>query len=222
MTPKVLVGAPCSKAPVFDGFYDAFYTITVPEATESMRHIGGCVPENLNKIVDQAIKTDCTHVFIVEDDSMFERDTLLRLLAHDKPVVAGLCRQRGAPFRPYLYSGIAGNGKLEWRPLLPTDRGLIGPADGLAATGLGGILIKTEVFDRLTRPYFWHTYIGEEYWGQDILFNKALIAAGVEVWCDTDVTIWHATQCLVGSKRTDDGVWQTVFRVDTAAFDART
>ncbi len=98
----------------------------MPEDTESMRHIGGCVPENLNKIVDQALRTACTHVFIVEDDSTFERDTLLRLLAHDKPVVAGLCRQRGAPFRPYLYGGIADNGKLEWRPLRSSDHGLIG------------------------------------------------------------------------------------------------
>jgi hypothetical protein len=223
MKPKVLVGAPCSKVPVFDKFYDAFYTMTIPEETDSMRHIGGCVPENLNKIVDHALRTDCTHVFIVEDDSEFERDTLIRLLKHDKPVVAGLCRQRGSPFRPYLYSGIADNGKLEWRPLKDTDpNGLIGPADGLVATGMGGILIRTDVFNKLKRPYFWHTYIGEEYWGQDILFNKSLIAAGVDVWCDLSVTIWHANQCTIGSKKTDSGAWATVFKIDTTAFDAKT
>ena len=220
--PKVLVGAPCGKQPVFRDFFLAFYTALVPDARSSnMIAAGGSVPKNLNLLVDEAVRQECTHLFIVEDDSVFEADTILRLLAHDKPVVAGLCRQRNPPFLPYVYAGIdLEQGTMSWRTLMPKDTGLIGPADGVVATGMGGILINMAVFTKLERPYFRHYFIGERECGQDIVFARSLIDAGIEVWCDLDVTIWHMTQCVIGSVREADG-WRAVVRIDDAAFNIK-
>lgn len=207
---KVLCAAPCGKTPVFDKFYDAFASLEVPEGSIKQRVMGGSVPQNLNRIIDSAYDHGCSHVFIVEDDSMFAPDSLIRLLAHDVPVVAGLCRSRQAPFKPYIYEGIDESG-LIWRDLRASDEGLI----KVAATGMGGILIHMAVFDRLTKPYFQTYFEGELEWGQDIVFGKSLIEADIGVYCDLDVTIWHATQCIVGSEKVN-GKWTTVFNINDA------
>jgi hypothetical protein len=132
----------------------------------------------------------------------------MRLLAHDKPVVAGLCLSRWPPFRPYIYSRFIPDQGLVFRPLGPDDAGII----RVAATGMGGILIRTDVLRQLQRPYFEVAYHGETEWGQDILFGKKLIEAGVEVFCDVDVMIEHVTECRLAAARTEDG-WVTGFRV---------
>ncbi len=96
---KVLAGSPCSKQPICNEFHDCFAGLDLPPGSDWYRAVGGSIPNNLNTIVAHALKTDCTHVFIVEDDSVFARDTVRRLLKHNVPVVAGLCRSRSAPFR---------------------------------------------------------------------------------------------------------------------------
>lgn len=211
MEVKVLCGAPCSRTPVYDKFYDAWAALEVPEGSIKQRATGGGVSHNLNTIIDNAIKHECSHVFIAEDDSTFPRDTVMRLLAHDKPVVAGLCRSRQAPFMPYIYSGLDDTGML-WRPLTGADTGLI----KCAATGMGGILINMEVFKKLERPYFRNYFVGEREWGQDIIFGKSLIEAGIDVYCDTDVIIDHMTQCTISSVLVD-GNWETIIKVNSFA-----
>lgn len=214
MSVKVLVGAPCSKTPVFDRFYDALAMLETPPGSIKMRATGGGVSHNLNILIDKAIEHGCSHLFIVEDDSYFAPDSLMRLLAHDKPVVTGLCRSRQAPFLPYIYSGIDEKGWLKWYQLKGSDQGLI----KCAATGMGGILINMEVFKSLERPYFRNYFIGEQEYGQDIIFGKSLIEAGIDVYCDLDVIIEHATQCTIGSALVD-GNWEVVVKVNQFAFN---
>lgn len=205
---KVCAGAPCGKQPITDRFYDCYGGLDLPAGSIWQRSIGGSIPNNLNKLVDAALSQDCTHLFIVEDDSVFARDTVRRLLAHEKPVVAGLCRQRSAPFRAYVYKGLNADG-LGWYQLQPSDRGLI----RCDATGMGGILINTDVFAKLSRPYFSYYYEGEKEWGQDIVFGKSLMDAGIEVYCDLDVMIGHVTQCVVGTERVADG-WNVTLGIE--------
>lgn len=203
---RVYVAAPCGKTPVCDVFYDCFYGLQLPPDSSISRARLGTVPGNLNKIIECA--KDFDYVFIVEDDSMFAPDTVIRLLQHNKDVVAGLCLSRQYPFKPYIYE-LAGTDDINFRPLKPEDEGLI----KVAATGMGGILIKMSVFDKLKKPYFYTTFIEEVEWGQDILFAKSLVRAGIEVFCDTDVPIWHATQCAIGAIKNGNG-WETVIRVN--------
>jgi len=80
---------------------------------------------------------------------------------------------------------------------------------------MGGILINMNVFKKLERPYFYTTFIGEKEWGQDILFASDLYKAGIEVFCDLNVTIWHATHCSLGTEFVD-GKWWTLVRIGTS------
>jgi hypothetical protein len=207
METKVYVGAPCGKTAVCDSFYDAFYSLILPEGSIRQRVKNGTVATNLNTIIDQARKNECTHVFIVEDDSMFHPSTVINLLTHDKDVVAGICPNRNPPFHPYIYDALP-TGEINYRPLTSDDKGLI----RVGATGMGGILIKMSVFDKLTKPYF-HTYFqdGAE-WGQDIVFNKSLIKAGIEVYCDLNMPIWHANHCAIATMF-ENGQWRTIIKI---------
>lgn len=208
---KVFVGVPCGKTPVCDSFYDCLYRLVLPEGSVIQRVKGGSVPQNLNKIIEAA--RDFDYVFIVEDDSMFHPLTVINLLSHDKDVVAGLCPNRNAPFPAYIYGDANENG-LAYYSLKESDTGLI----RVKATGMGGILIKMSVFDKLKKPYFINTFIGETEWGQDIWFGKSLVDAGIEVFCDTDVPIWHATHCALATMR-KDGIWRTVIKIGEAVIE---
>jgi hypothetical protein len=219
-TPRVLIGSPCGKQPVFDEFYDAFYRVALPEGSYRDRAKGGSVQQNLNVLVQEAVDGKFTHLFIVEDDSTFAPDAVARLLKHDKPVVTGLCRARHAPFKPYVYYGMNENGLGDYE-LQPTDKGLIG-GPGFAS-GMGGILIRTDVFESMEKPVFNCQYDTQgRLWGQDILFGMSLISAGIPVYIDLDVIIGHATQCVIGSRRGEDGTWLTTFRVDQAVIELKT
>lgn len=205
----VLAGAPCGKTPVCDGFYDCFYGLILPEGSKIQRAKGGSVPQNLNALVDIALGDKHDYIFIVEDDSMFAPDSVLRLLAHDKDVVTGLCLARFPPFNPYVYGGLDEEGRILWRKVDNSETGLI----KVLATGMGGVLIKTEVFQKLKRPYFEHYFDSKEQeWGQDIVFQKKLIDAGIQVYCDLDVTIWHATHCSLAMLH-EDGKWNKNIRI---------
>jgi hypothetical protein len=209
---KVFVGVPCGKSPVCDAFYDCLYSLVLPEGSQIQRVKSGSTTQNLNAIIELARGFD--YVFIVEDDSMFSPYVVLNLLRHNKDVVAGLCPTRTPPFNAYIYSKGDERG-LQFRKIQNHESGLI----KVDATGMGGILIKMSVFDKLNKPYFENKYIGQQEWGQDIIFNKQLISAGVEVYCDTDVTIWHATHCSLATLKKEDGTWCTTIRIGTFHID---
>ncbi len=209
--PKVLAGTPCGKVPVCNDFHFCFANLRLPEGSIHQRVIGGNIARNLNELVDSAATQNCSHLFIVEDDSVFEADSVLRLLKHNKPVVTGLCRSRTAPFHPYVYDGITAEGGYTFHPITENDKGLI----KVAATGMGGILINMEVFKKLKRPYFSNYFEGEKEWSQDIVFMKSLVDNKIEVYCDLDVIIGHVTQCIIGSEF-EDGRWKIVVRIGDA------
>src|SRR5947208_1793411 len=57
-----------------------------------------------NKLAQRAIDAGAEWLMFIDDDHTFPKDLLLRLLAHDKPVVGALYMQRMVPFAPIAYS----------------------------------------------------------------------------------------------------------------------
>lgn len=201
MNPKILVAAPCGTNPRIASFYDCFYNLILPvNNPRPVRIPGGSLPINRNTIIDLAIKENFTHICLFDDDLLFAPDTVMRLLAHDKDVVAGLCVDRNPPFRAYVWDSIDARGKLGFAEI--QGNGL----RKVLAVGAAGILIKTAVFKLLDKPYFEHHFVGEEFWGDDINFCKSLINASIDVYCDTDITLWHANLCAI-APIFEDGKW---------------
>jgi len=138
--------------------------------------------ENRNYIAAQAIKKGCTHLLHVDDDMIYEPDTLDKLLAHDKDIVGGLYKTK-YEVQDYV---------IEY---LNTD---VMP-DKLfecAALGTGLLLVKTEVYKKTPQPWYGYVWFdnGMVKESVDWVFCKNARKAGFKVWCDPQVTAKHIGQ----------------------------
>jgi GT2 family glycosyltransferase len=122
-----------------------------------------------------------THVFVLDDDILPPPDGLLRLLAHDVPIVSGLCVQRDPPHLPAAYR----RGADLHVPLTRFCAGL----QSVDAVGAACLLVKTEVFQRLEPPWF-------EFapgFSEDLFFCAQARRHGYEVLLDFAVQCGHLT-----------------------------
>lgn len=148
-----------------------------------------------NQITEQVLKLDdVTHFLWIDDDMTFPRDAAKRLLAHDLPIVGGLCHNRRHPFMPILM-------------YLTQDRGFTYRYDypeGLVevdATGAAFLLVKKEVMKDIHEKC--NTARGEEPWTQamgtteDVAFCMRAAKAGYKIVVDTTLKIGHFGESVV-------------------------
>lgn len=146
----------------------------------------GYIAENFNKIVRVAQDTLCSHIFFVEHDMVFGADTIKRLLAHDVDAVGVLynCRYLPPTLVNYFYDK---DGSIVKDVEIPTE---LFEAPVMAT---GCALVKTEVFNRIDKPYFpmEQDEEGNRILTQDVGFSEKVIKAGMKVWCDPSVVCKH-------------------------------
>jgi hypothetical protein len=128
------------------------------------------------------------------DDHIFGSDTLLRLLAHQVPIVSPICLRRGPPYTPLVY-----------RRQLPSGSGEEWPPTELPMSGLhqvywasaSGLLIQRSVLETIPYPWFEVGQIRPDELGEDVYFAKKAQAHGIPWYVDCDTVIGHITPtCL--------------------------
>ena len=155
--------------------------------------IGSRVDEARNLIVNEALELRGTermrtsHVFFVDDDVLIERDTLIRLLAHDVPIVSGLYYAKTPTPQPLLFLDAHAGPCVDY----PKDQ--LVPCHG---HGMGCTLIKREVFDAIEPPWFLTEegrLVGTDFIShtEDIYFLDKARAAGFQPMVDTAVKALH-------------------------------
>jgi hypothetical protein len=160
---------------------------------------GTYIDKNRQELADAALLDDATHLFWLDDDMRFEPDVLLRLLAHDKPIVGLNYPRRAVASVPTAIRYI-GDEHHEREPLFTNE------ADtGLAmveAIGFGCLLIKAEVFEKLQRPFFETRYdpIRGQRVGEDVDFCIKARRAGFDVLVDqaASQTVGHIGKFVFG------------------------
>jgi len=150
---------------------------------------GVLVHVNRDNIVLDALKEDFTHLFFVDSDVCFAPDTLDKLLAHDKDIIAANYNMRIVPQTPTVR--MMENGKLVVKDL---PKGLF----KCYAAGTGCMLIKMEVFKKLSRPWFHFGAMDEnnEGEGEDVFFCRRAQEVGYEVWCDGSLQVGHIGETI--------------------------
>ena len=138
--------------------------------------------ENRNYIAAQAVKKGCTHLFHVDDDMIYEPDTLERLLKVDKDIVGGLYKTKYEVqdfVIEYLHSGDMPSSLFE-----------------CAALGTGLLLVKTEVYKKTPQPWYGYEWFdnGMVKESVDWTFCKKARHNGFKVWCDPSVRAKHIGQ----------------------------
>ena len=140
---------------------------------------GYTTAENRNWISAQAVKKECTHLFMVDDDMIYEADSLNRLVEQDKDIIGGLYKTK-YEVQDYIIEYLH-DGEMDDKPFK------------CAALGGGLLLIKTEVLKKTPQPlygYVWYDN-GSIKESNDWVFCKNARNAGFEVWCDPNVKAKH-------------------------------
>jgi hypothetical protein len=139
-------------------------------------------------LINQAIEVKSEWVLWLDSDMMFPPTTLLRLLAHNQDIVACNYMKRSYPFKSVAFMDT--NDWESWVPLQSEDELLT-----VEAIGMGCVLMRTSVFEKLNRPYFEYTYQPKtkDWGGEDFTLFKKLNKLGYQVKVDMNLSneIYH-------------------------------
>jgi hypothetical protein len=133
------------------------------------------------RVLREAIDKGATHLLTLDSDMTFPPDTLSRLLAHDRDVVAANYVRKAIPGVPTA-EAVGG------RPMHSTadKTGL----EEAAHAGMGCMLIRMAAVRDLPEPWFpiaWHPGM-RAYVGEDVFFLRLLRQRGVRIWVDHDLS----------------------------------
>lgn len=163
---------------------------------------GLLVEDARNLLVADALRADSfpiTHVLFVDDDMVFAPDALMRLLAHDLPIVGGLCFNRRPPaFQPilmrYHHPSWGMNDKRYGFVYDYPDNSLF----EVDATGGAFLLVKREVFETLNASGHENKWFDRMRGiSEDFSFCERVKNAGFQIFVDTGTKIGHLTRLIV-------------------------
>ncbi len=129
----------------------------------------GCyIHTNRQMIADEAVKAGCSHLLFVDSDMMFGSDTIVRLMSNGKDIVGARYNKKMIPPVSTVPGDLKG---LTEVPFLPT----------------GLLLINTEVFTKIGKPYFSH----QDAESEDVYFCEKAKANGYQLFCDPTIQVGH-------------------------------
>lgn len=130
--------------------------------------------------LEAARKQGASHVLWLDTDMSIPKTAAVQLNWHEKPIVGCnyVVRQPSRLFTAQREDGMR-------IPTRPDDTGL----QAVGAIGFGCVLMRTDIVDGLPRPWFTHGLNAEGGdIGEDIMFCRALRAAGHQIFIDHDVS----------------------------------
>lgn len=149
---------------------------SVPVVTLAMM-IGTFVHQAREKLLHDVMELwGATHILWLDADMTFPPDTALRLLKHDRDVVAANYVTRVPPSRPTAVR--------DGRFISSHDAHGLEDVDHV---GMGVFLMRAAVVANLPRPRFWYVE-AEPHVTEDVFFCRLLRAAGHRIAIDHDLS----------------------------------
>ena len=132
------------------------------------------------KLIEESKIINSDYVLWLDSDMVFPSTTALRLLEHNKDIVGCNYLKRTKPLKPVAYKDI--NDWDSYLPLTPQEE--LVEVEGV---GMGCLLMKSEVFKKINKPYFEFTYNekSDDWLGEDFNLLKKLREVGYKVYIDT-------------------------------------
>ena len=145
----------------------------------------GCwLPELREKTTAAALRAQCDALLYLDADMRFPTDTLVRLLAHDTPVVAANYTTRRPPFHPVSVHSLG-----DPMTRVYTEQDSTG-LEAVAATGMGVMLVHADLVRSIKPPRFMMGWVPDDHAhiGEDLFFCKKLTDAGATIYVDHDLS----------------------------------
>jgi len=194
MKARVLVGVPSGDSlplPFFTSFPQA---VKMEDGGWRLYSVRGMNTVSArNKIVYKALNENYTHVFFMDSDMEFPQSALERLLHHNKDIVGGFYCRKKKGFLPNAFKlGI------KEKNSLMTE--YVDDFREVEAIGTGCLLIKTEVFKKIEKPWFEYRVTDApdcHMSTEDIVFCDKAKEAGYKIYCDGTVNCGHVGTFVV-------------------------
>ena len=136
------------------------------------------------KLIEEAKNINSDYVLWLDSDIVFPSTTALRLLEHDKDIVGCNYLKRTNPLKPVAYKNIG-----DWDSFLPlkVEEELV----EVEGVGMGCLLMKTNIFNQIPKPYFEFTYNEQsnDWLGEDFNVLKKFRDIGHKVYIDTLLSV---------------------------------
>jgi hypothetical protein len=147
---------------------------------------GTVISSQRNALVKHALAYGADWILWLDTDMRFPADTLIRLLSHNKPIVAANYATRRLPCTTVTFR----DPKLvDPKDRVYTEEHSTG-LEPVGATGQGVMLVKASVYRDLVQP--WHNFRWDEqaqdFSGEDVWFCRLARAKGYEVLIDHDLS----------------------------------
>lgn len=206
---KVMIGVRTAEFGRRADFHDYLNLMDKPANTIMAACHGQSPAQNANLIIKNAFASKCSHVLFIDDDVLVNKDTLTRLLSHNKEIVCGLYLMRDYPHRPVIFKEMVTEGYFLFDEL--------GDQTGLKEVvncGLGCTLIKTDVFLNMEYPYVRLGEIAHEGWEDDTGFFMRARKKGHKIYCDLDAPVGHIASVVVRPAFIN-GKWHTTYKTNS-------
>lgn len=182
--------------------------------------LGTMIFDQRIKLAREAVADESDYLLWFDTDMRFPKDTLLRLLAHQRDIVAANYVTRQLPPEPVAFK-LTDDGRL-WRrvPTFPDERDKEGNVVKKGSTGLekvsgapmGVMMTHAKVFKKLDEnkdvPMFWFQYSVKNHTvlGEDIYFCINAIRNGFDIWIDHDLSkeVKHVGMFEFGHEHVDE------------------
>ena len=141
------------------------------------------------RLVDFALNIGASHIFFLDSDMNPDSNVIKKLYEADKDIISPMIFMRKYPFQPCFYTK-CGLTK-DFKPLFE------GPAEPEAwptegvyefeGVGMACCLIKTEVFKKIPKPWFFPL----PNVGEDLSFCMKARKSGAKIWVDMGMDCKH-------------------------------
>lgn len=199
---KILVAIPTFES-IYPDTFKALWDMDKGEHDVAFEFVRGydCATAR-NNIVSKFLESDAEWLMMVDNDVTVQRDALLNLLADGVDVVSGYYVHRFKTDETSNKTNLCKRGELNYSTQFTgeeladmRERGeyLIRIHGG----GMGCILIRKSVFQRISYPYYkWRDYGNGKMLSEDLHFCEQCKQEGIKIYADTRVQCGHMVRYI--------------------------
>jgi hypothetical protein len=172
---------------------------------------GTLIFDQRNKLAEVAVEDGCDYILWIDADMRFPKDTIERLIAHDKPIVGVNATTRTLPVKPTA-KNLEIDFEAKTNSWYAVDSKNKTGLEKVTAIGCGVMLVKKEVFMATKKPWFWFYQVpGDKVLGEDVHFCIAAFDAGYDTWVDHGLSneIGHVGTYTFGWKDVTNNILRT-------------